>query len=143
MRILRQVQPEVPEIIGRIDGLALAAQNDFGNLVMAVCLARDRQKAVETGRGNLFAHRPVEVERFEKSRETVNFLVRRLFVNAIDEFVTLGFQSFCRADVGLNHHLFNEHVRIKAISHPHAEHFAVWRQFDFAFRNIEIERRAF
>jgi hypothetical protein len=56
--------------------------------------------------------------------------------------MALFFQRFCRADIGLDHHFFNQPMRIKPRRNDHPVHGSVSIQQDLALRHVEFQRLA-
>ncbi len=101
-----------------------------------------RQHAVEQSRAQRAAFREGNVQRLQKLRERVDLLQRRLVMHAVDQRERLLLQHLGRRDVGEDHELLDQLVRIETFGHDDAIDRAVALQEDLALGQIEIERIA-
>ena len=63
-------------------------------------------------------------------------------MNAVDQRLALLFQRLGGRNVGLDHHLFDQLVRIETFRNMHAVDRAVFPENDLAFRHVELKRLA-
>ncbi len=115
MRVAAQIQAEMTVILGGIFGLRLRAQHDFADqreMVMAFELC---QHAVEQSRAQRAALREGDVERLQKFLERVDLLQRRLVMHAVDQRERFLLQHLGRRDVGEDHELLDQLVRVEPV----------------------------
>ena len=74
------------------------------------------------------------------SRNACDLLHPRLVVHAIDQGRTRAFQRLGGSDIGEDHELLDQPVRLQSFGRDHAIDGAVGFEQNFAFRQIEIER---
>lgn len=88
------------------------------------------------------AFREGDVERLQEFRERVDFFQRRLVVHAVDQRERLLLQHLGCRDVGEDHELLDQLVRVETLRHDDTINRAVALQEDLALGQIEIERIA-
>ena len=63
-------------------------------------------------------------------------------MDAVDQPLALGLQRFGRRDIGLDHELFDELVRVEPVGNDDAVDRAVRLEQDLALGQVELERLA-
>ena len=107
-------------ILGGIFRLGLRAQHHFVHQRFVV-LARDlRQHAIEQRGAQRAALDERQIERLQKFLEVMNLLLGRFIVHPIDKRQPLLFKHFRGRDVGEDHELLDQPVRVEALRHDHA-----------------------
>ena len=86
--------------------------------------------------------RQLEAERGEKFRERGELLLRGLIMHAIDQGRALGFKFFGRGDVGRDHELLDQPMRVEAERGSDAAHAPGFVELDLALGQIEVEGSA-
>ena len=125
MRIAPQVEAEMAVILGGVFGLGLRAQHHFIHQLFGIVPLDLRQHVIEQRRAQRAAFRERQIEGFQEFLEIVNLLERRFIVHPIDKRQRLLFKHFGRGDIGQDHELFDQFVRIEPLGHDHAIHRAV------------------
>ena len=85
MRIVPQVQPEMPEIVGRIDGLRLRAQDHFIHDMLIILALDLLENLVEVARCHFLALGQIETHGLEEFAEAADLLFRRFRMHAIEQ----------------------------------------------------------
>ena len=142
MRVAPQVEPEVAVVLGGVFGLGLRAQHHLVDELFGLVALHLRQHAVEHGRPQRAALCERHVERAQEFLEVVDLLHGRLVMHAIDQRQRLLLQHLGGGDIGEDHELLDQPVRVEPRRNHDAIDGAVRLQDDLAFRQIEIERIA-
>ena len=86
-----------------------------------VILAADlAQHAIEQSRAQRTGFCKRQIERFQEFLEVVNLLLARLVVHPIDKRQRLLFKHFGRGDVGEDHELLDQAMRVEPLGHDRA-----------------------
>ena len=93
--------------------------------MVAVGFAGNAEKLVKAGRGDPLTHGPVDPERIQEGGEAMDLFVRGLVMNAINELGAFRLQCFSGTDIGLDHHLFDEFMRIETIADFYPDNLAI------------------
>ena len=137
-----QVQTEVAHVLRRIDGLHLGAQHDLVDHVGVFGVARLVQQLVEPlGRARLAL-----VPRLADGRQEVgqieDLLLTGRVVDAVDQRRFLLLQRLGGADVGLDHHLLDQPVRLQRGAFLDGGDAAVRRHADAALGRFDLQGAA-
>ena len=101
-----------------------------------------RQNLVEVAGPHRLALGEADVERREEFAQRLDLLRRRLVVHAVDQRRARALQRLGRRDVGEDHELLDQPVRVEPRRDDHAIDGAVGLEQDLALGQIEIERLA-
>ena len=145
--IAGEVQAEMADIVGRIDGLHLAAQDDLiDDLGMGAFLGLD-QEAVEPVGARGLTLGPVDADGGQKVGQRLDLFLTRRVVDPVDQggaFLALGrgLQRLGGADIGLDHELFDQAVGGQAFARADGQDLAFGADLDLALGAFNIQRRA-
>ena len=142
MGVAAQVEPEMAVVLGRVLGLGLGAQHDLvdeGWCSVPATLARMRLNRARLERARL---RQLDPDRGQDLAERAHLLERGLVMGAVDQRRARLLERLGGRDVGEDHELLDQPVRVEPLGHDHAIDGAVGLQDDLAFRQVEVERLA-
>ncbi len=142
MGVAVQVQAEVADVVGRIVRLHLGAQHHLVDDLGVRAAAGLRQQGVEALGGGGLALGPLHADGGEEVRQREQLLLARRVVHAIEQGGLLLFQGFGRADIGLDHHLFDQLVRRQGLALLDRHHLALGVEADAALLGFDLQRRA-
>ena len=100
------------------------------------------QDAVELLGAQRAALRQRDVERLQELAQRFDLLQRRLVVHAVDQRHARLLQRLGRRDIGEDHELLDQPMRVEPLRRDDAIDRAVGFQQDFALGQVEIERAA-
>ena len=140
--IAAQVQAEVAIVLRGVFRLRLRAQHDLVDQLLVLGAFHARKDLVEVARAQRLTLGQRDVECGKKFAQRLELLRRRLVVHAIDQRGSRALQRLGRRDVGEDHELLDQPVRIEARRNHDAIDRAVWFEQDLALGQIEIERLA-
>ena len=108
------MQPEVADVLGRVDRLHLGAQHHLVDDLGVRAVAHLVQQLVEPlGRARL-ALVPRQTQGGQEVGQVEDLLLAGRLVHAVDQRRLLPLQRLGGADVGLDHHLLDQPVRLQA-----------------------------
>ena len=142
MRIAPQVEAEMAVILGGVFSLGLGAQNHFIHQELGIVSLDLQQHPIEQGRPQRAAFGKRQIEGLQEFLQGMNLLECRLIVHAVDKRQRLLFKHLGRGDVGQDHELFDQFMRVEPLRHDHAIDGAVGLEENLALGQIEIERVA-
>ena len=142
MRIAAQRQPEMPHILRRIIGLGLAAQDHLHDLRLLLRLTDLRDQLVEGGRLHHLPQREADVESRQIILQCDQLVAARRFMNAVHDRRLFLFQRLGRRDIGGDHIILDQHMRVQPLAHRHAHDLARLVQHDPPFRQVQRQRIA-
>ena len=140
VRVGLERQTEVTAVVGRVDRLLHRAQQHGVDLLRIRTVLGRRRNRLELARLGLVAHRHAHTQRLQIGTQNVDLLRRRAIVHA-EQARMLGLPDEVRAaDVGRQHRLFDQTVRL--IAHARHDLFdaAVLVADDLRFGGLEIHR---
>ena len=129
-------------MFGRIDRLRLRAQHDVVHDVLVRPALGVRENFVEHAGLENLALGEIDADGAQIVGEAEQLLLRRMFVDAIDERRLLVFQRFGRGDVCQHHELLDELHGFQPLAIGDGFHLAVFAQNDPPLGQIEVERIA-
>ena len=141
MRVAAKVQSEMAVVLRGIFGLCLAAQDDFVDQMFVFGVPNAFEDPVEMLRAHIFALGEFDANRCEEIHQRIDFLDRGLVVGPVDQLLLLFFKGLGGSDIGENHELLDQPMRVEARRRDHPVHGAIRVQQDLAFWQVEIERR--
>ena len=142
VRVAAKVQSEVPVVLRRIFGLGLRAQHHLVDELLDVQAFDLRQDAVELLGPHRAALGQRDVQRVEELAQRLDLLQRRLVVHAIDQRHARLLQRLGGGDIGEDHELLDQPVRLEPLRGDDAIDRAVGLEQDFPLGQIEVERTA-
>ena len=142
VRVAAEVQSEVAVVLRRIFGLRLRAQHHLVDELLDVLAFDLRQDAVELLGPHRAALGQRDVQRVEELAQRLDLLQRRLVVHAIDQRHARLFQRLGGGDIGEDHELLDQPVRLQPLRRDDAIDGAVGLEQDFPLGQIEVERTA-
>ena len=142
MGVAPQVQTKVAVVCGGVFRLRLRAQHDVVDDLLVLGAPDLRQDGIETARGHDLAFGELDPDCGQELTEVVQLLEAWFGVGAIDERLAALLQQFGRRDIGEDHELLDEPMRVEPSGHHHAIDGAIGLQDDLAFRQVEVERLA-
>ena len=107
-------------VFRRIFRLRLRAQHHLVDQRFVILAADLAEHAIEQGRAQGTTLRKRQIERFQEFLEVVNLLLGRLVVHPIDKRQRLLFKHFGRGDVGEDHELLDQAMRVEPLGHDDA-----------------------
>ena len=111
--VFRQVQPEVADVLGIVLRLHLAAQDHLVDDIGVRPLTGVVQQLVEAVGVGRLALAPGDVQRLQEVGQGLHLLGAGRVVDAVDQRRTLLLQRLGGRDVGLDHHLLDQPVRLQ------------------------------
>ena len=142
VRVAWQREPEVAKRLGRVARLHLGAQHLLHDLGARVMIADARENMVE-GRGlDHLAKRELDLESGEIVLEHDQFLAARDLVDAVHDRRLLAFQGLGRGDVGGDHIILDQPVRVQSLARGDREDATRLVKHDAALGEVEFERLA-
>ncbi len=125
-----------------IDRLGLSAQDDLGDHVRCLAIARIGQQTVEARGLGPLAQCPFDVQRLQVFRQRGELGIARLVVDTVDQRMACFLQALGRGDVRLDHELLDQLVSVEAFLHGDLVDGAILSELDPPFGQIEIQWRA-
>jgi hypothetical protein len=142
VRVAHQVEAEVAEIVRRIVGLHLGAQDHLVDDVGMGAVAGHVEQPVEALGAHGLALGPGDRQGGEEIHQGQQLHVAGRLVHAVDQGRALGLQGFSRADIGLDHHLLDEAVGLQRGARGDRDHLALGVDDDLPFGAFDGQRRA-
>ena len=137
-----QVEPEMADVVGRIDRLHLRAQHHLVDDLGVRAAAGLAQQVVEAAGSGRLTLAPLDADGGEEVAEREQLLLTGRVVDAVDQRRLLLLQALGGADIGLDHHLLDQLVRCKPSPLLDGNHLAVRVQPDAALLRLDLQRRA-
>ena len=141
MGIAAQVEAEMAVVLRGVFGLGLAAQHDLIDELLGVAALHPVENEVEAapaGALRLLGKR--DVERRQELAQRVELLQRRLVMDAVDERRVRPLQRLGGRDIGEDHELLDQPMRVEPRRRDHPVDGVVGLEHDLALGQIEIER---
>ncbi len=135
-------EAEMPLVDRGIISLGLGAQDLLHHLRPEIGLADPLEQMVEGGRADDLAERELDVEGLQIFLERDQFLAARRLVDAVHDRRLLRFQRLGRGDVGGDHIILDQPMRIEPFARRDREDPALLVEHDPALGQVEIERGA-
>ena len=142
VRVAPQVEAEVAEVLGGVDGLRLRAQHHLVDEVRDGQRLGPLQDAVEVAGAQRSEPRQLQVQAVQELAQRQQLLLRGRVVHAVDDRRALGFQRLGGGDVGLDHELLDQAMRRQPLRRHHALDAALRVEQDLALGQVEVERLA-
>ena len=142
MRIARQGQAEMPDIVGAVFRLRLTAQHDLVDQERLGRADEAAQHAVEIARMHLVASRQRDAEPVQEVAQRRELVVGRRGVHAIHHRLMQALQFLGGGDIGEHHELLDQPMAVETRPWRDAAHDAVAVDHHTALREVEIERAA-
>ena len=142
MRISRQGEAEMADIVRAVFGLRLAPQHHLVDQRRFRRVGDAAQHAIEVARMHLIAGWQRNAEPVQEVAQRREFFIGRRRVHAIHHRLVQALQFLRGRDVGQDHELLDQPVAVEARPRCDAAHDAVVVQHDPALRQVEIERAA-
>ncbi len=142
MRVAAQRQAEMPLIGGRIIGLGLGAQHLLHHLRAEIRLADPIQDMVERRRPDHLAQREGDAIGLQIILQRGQLLARGRFVDAVHDRGLLRLQRLGGGDVGGDHVILDQPVRIEPRTRRDREDAPLLIQHHPSFGQVEVERLA-
>ncbi len=137
-----QVQTEVADVLRGVEGLHLGAQDDFVDDLGVRGVAGFFQQLVEALGVRRLALVPGLADGVQEVGQVEDLLLAGRVVNAIDQRRVRLLQRLGGADVGLDHHLFDQAVGLQRLARLDAGDAAVGRHDDAALGAFDGQRAA-
>ena len=142
MRVSRQRETEMPDIVGMIGRLRLAAQHHLIHHLRIRLVGHASQHTIQIARMHLVPRWQRNPQPVQKAAEIGELLVGRRRMNPIHARFGQPLQFLGRRDIGQNHELLDQPVTIQTRPWQDGQHFALRTEGDFPFRQIEVQRAA-
>ena len=130
------------EIVGAVDGLALAAQHGLADQLGDRLVGDLLQHAVEIGRPQPLAGRHGDAQGAQEFAQRLELGGVGLVVDAVEAGRVALLQRLRRRHVGQHHELLDQLVAVEPLAHADLGDAAVVAQRDQPLRQVEIERAA-
>ncbi len=137
-----QMQTEVADVLGAVDGLHLGAQDDFVDDLGVRSVAGLFQQLVEALGVRRLALVPGLADGVQEVGQVEDLLLAGRVVDAIDQRRVRLLQRLGGADVGLDHHLFDQAMGLQRLARLDAGDAAVGRHDDAALGAFDGQRAA-
>ena len=142
MGVAVQVQPEVADIVGAVDGLHLGAQHHLVDDLGVWRVAHLLQQPVEALGARRLAHAPAHVEGGEKVGEVLQLLLAGRLVHPVDQRRAALLQRLGGRRVGLDHHFLDQLVGVEELARGDRGDAAVRADDDAPLGTFDLQRRS-
>ena len=129
-------------VLVAVFGLGLGAQHDLVDQRLDRLPLDPAENAVEVRRPDPVALRQLDADRAEELDEIVELLDARRVVRAIEQRRLLRFQRLGGGDIGEDHELLDQPVRVEPFRPAHAGEPPVLVEDELPLGQVEIERIA-
>ena len=142
MRVFRQIQSEMAQVVRGIDRLRLGAQHDVVHHLLVRAVLGVCQDAVEDGGLHHLALGEIHADGAQVIGKGEQLFLGRFLVHAIDQRHARLFQRLRRRHIGQHHEFLDQAHGFQAFSKRDGGNLAVGADLDAPLGQIEVERIA-